>query len=343
MGTKSTTSYDVARRAGVAQSTVSRALRNDPKVAPETRELIQRIARELSYVPNLMARSLITGTNATVAVVVPDLQNPIYPIFIDTIQATLTQRGYLMILLTDRTEGGHESDLEVLKGGIASGTIFMQARIGSTLAEDLVSAGLPLVVLGRDVTAGGSDMVDRVTSDDSHAGRLAADYLYGLGHRHVALLSGPEGIPSIRFREEAFLARLAELGLTGESVMLRRGPIEPSTGQHFAEEVAALKTRPTAILCGTDYMAFGFLERAAHLGLRVPEDVQVLGVGDLPMASWSNFDLTTIQQPLHEMAYTATTLLLDRLEGRRESGPTRLVFPVKLIQRGSTADLETIT
>ncbi|WP_213815338.1 LacI family DNA-binding transcriptional regulator [Glaciihabitans sp. dw_435] len=339
MGPSHATSYDVAREAGVSQSTVSRALRNDPRVSLATRERIREIADTIHYVPNLAAQSLITGHSRSIAVFVADLQNPVYPQLVDAVQSTLSERGYRMLLLSDSTEGSREGDLDALRGGLVAGTLFMQARVNSTLAEDLLQQGLPLVVVSRDVTSSKAEGIDRFVADSSNGGVIIADYLHALGHRRIAAISGPEYIPSILRRDTSFRTRLAELGNPLDESLVRRGPIEHATGLTFGTELLSLPDRPTVIYCGTDYIAFGAIDAANRLGVRIPEDVQVIGYDDLAMASWSMFNLTTVRQPLTEMAVAGTHRLIDRIEGTYVETPERVMFPVNLVERGTTAQL----
>jgi len=330
------TSYDVARAAGVSQSTVSRALRDDPRVSLATRERIRLIATTINYSPNLMAQSLITGVSRSIAVLVADLQNPVYPQLVDAVQTTLNERGYRMLLLSDRSEGERERDVDALRGGLVAGAMFMQARVGSTLAEDLVARGLPLVVIGRDVTSPNAGAIDRFVADGSNGGVLIADYLYGLGHRRIAMIGGPENNPSINFREIAFRARLDELGIPLQPHLVRRGLIDHETGLTQGTELLSLPERPSVVYCGTDYIAYGVIDAANRLGLSIPGDVQVIGYDDLRMSSWSMFDLTTVRQPLLEIATAGTNRLLDRIEGIFTDAPERRVFPVHLVERGTT-------
>jgi len=333
------TSYDVARTAGVDQSTVSRALRNDPRVAEATRTRIHEIAKRLNYVPNLTARSLITGRTNSIAVMVADLQNPVYPQLVEAVQDALSARGYRMLLMADRTEGSREKDLDAIRGGVVSGVIFMQGRVDSPLAGNLVAAGLPLVALGRDIHTPDSQVIDRVLSDHVQGGQLAAQYLHDLGHRRIGLITGPANNPSVLTRERAFLARLHDLDVPDDDIVIRRGLVDADNGLASGTELLRLENPPTAVFCATDYVAFGMIDAAARLGRRIPDDVQVMGYDDLTMSSWSVFNLTTIRQPLAEMGTAAANRLLDRIEGKLTDGPKGNVFPVALVERGSTRAL----
>ena len=328
------TSYDIARRAGVGQSTVSRALRDDPRISQATRDKVRAVAAELGYIPNLTARSLITGSARAVGVLVPDLLNPMYAQFVESIQEVLAERNYRMVLLTDRTEGTRDSGIDVLQGGLVDGTIFMQARLDSDLVDRLVTTGHRLVVLGRDSPH--AHDVDRVVADDVAAGRLAAEHLVAQGNRVLAVVGGPVNNPTSSARETAFTERLGELGISDADITVLHGAAEPHDGELTLASMLRDGALPDAIFCTTDFVALGVLQAAAELGVKVPEDLQVMGVGDMYMTAWKAFELTTIRQPHAAMSRAAATMLLDRIEGLREE-TERIVMPVDLVPRGTTA------
>jgi LacI family transcriptional regulator len=330
------TSYDIARRAGVGQSTVSRALRDDPRISQTTRDKVRALAAELGYIPNLTARSLITGTVRAVGVLVPDLLNPMYAQFVESIQEVLAERNYRMVLLTDRTEGTRDAGIDVLQGGLVDGTIFMQARSDSDLVDTLVAAGHRLVVLGRDIATPNAGEVDRVVADDAAAGRLAADHLVAQGNSVFAVVGGPANNPTSNARESAFIKRLTELGVPGADIAVHHGAVEPHDGEMVLAAMLRNGSVPDAVFCTTDFVALGVLQAAAESGVDVPGDLHVMGVGDMYMTGWKAFGLTTIRQPYADMSRSAATLLLDRIEGLRE-GAERIVKPVELVPRGTTA------
>ncbi|MBG6238436.1 LacI family transcriptional regulator [Mycetocola sp. CAN_C7] len=336
--TNRTTSYDIALRVGVGQSTVSRALRDDPRISQATRDKVRAAAAELGYIPNLTARSLITGSVRAIGVLVPDLLNPMYAQFVESIQEVLAERDYRMVLLTDRTEGMRDAGIDVLQGGLVDGTIFMQARSDSDLVDMLASAGHRLVVLGRDIVtpnAGGVE-VDRVVADDAAAGRLAAEHLLAQGNAVFAVVGGTESNPTSNAREAAFITRLTELGVADGDIAVHHGAVEAHDGEIVLAAMLDSGAVPDAIFCTTDFVALGVLQAAAEAGVAVPETLQVMGVGDMYMTGWKAFGLTTIRQPYADMSRAAATMLLDRIEGQREI-TERVVKPVELVPRGTTA------
>jgi LacI family transcriptional regulator len=333
------TGYDVARAAGVSQSTVSRALRGDTRVVPETRENVLRVARELGYVVNVSARSLITRRTATIAIVSGDLRNPSYPLLVQTLQEQFHARAHRVLLLSDHDEGSgrFEEELDSLRGGLVDGIVYISARTDAAAVADLVDVGLPLVVLNRDVDGELGERVDRITSDNVAGGRLVARHLHERGARRIAVVAGPEDNPSLTRRAAGFADELARRGLSVDPAHVRRGTVSPAFGLEAALELLDVPAdqRPDAVFGQTDYIALGVLDAAGRLGLRVPQDLLVVGYNDLDWAGWSMIDLTTVRQPLAEMARAAAEALFARLDDRGAPQVVRS-FGVELVERGST-------
>ncbi|WP_432542995.1 LacI family DNA-binding transcriptional regulator [Kineococcus sp. SYSU DK002] len=334
------TGYHVARAAGVSQSTVSRALRGDARVVPETRELVLRVAREMGYVVNASARSLITRRTSSVAIVSGDLRNPSYPVIISTLQRSFHAHGYRVVLMSDHEEqsGEFEQNLDGLRGGIVDGIVYVSARTSSPVVADLLDARMPVVVLNRDVDTALGGRVDRMTSDNAEGGRLVARHLHAIGARRPAMVAGPRDNPSLARRERGFRAELSALGLTLPRERVRRGQVDPRTGLEGALSLLGdvpAGQRPDAVFCQTDYIALGVLDAAGRLGLSVPGDVAVIGYNDLDWAGWSMIDLTTVRQPLVEMAEAAAAAMLERIADPDRPRVHR-VFGVELVERGST-------
>jgi len=336
MGNKSVTSYDVARRAGVSQSTVSRALRDDPRVVEGTRLRIQALAKEMGYVPHVTARSLITRKSSTIGVVSGDLHNPSYPTLVNTLQDCFARNDYRVLLLSDRTEGSLEKDILALRGGLVDGVVFISSRLDSPIVSEMIDWKIPLVILNRDVDDRLVGRVDRVTSDNIGGGRLVAENLVAMGHTRIGLISGPLENPSIRLREKGFRDGLDALGVPIDERYIHRGAVDAATGLAGGLALLGGKGRPTAVFCATDYIAYGTLDAAKRLDLEVPGEVSVVGYNDLQQSSWAIFDLTTVRQPLEDMAAAAADLLLARIYGD-ESEAVHRNFDVAWVERGSAA------
>ena len=328
------TSWTVARAAGVSQSTVSRALRGDPRVREETRLRVDQAARRLGYVPNSLAASLASRSTRTVAVIVSDLTNPFFPSLLTPIYDELQIMGYRVVLFTERTDipTGQETLRRLLDRSI-DGVLVTTATLGSRFAVELQQRGLPMVLLNRYID--GLD-VDRVVSDNHGGAVIGGRHLLELGHRRIAVVRGPSNTSTSRDRVAGLSEVLAEGGVPLDPALVREGTFSHQSGYQHTRELLRLPDPPTAIVCGNDVVAFGALDAALSLGVRVPQDVSILGYDDIPMAAWEVFQLTTLRQPMGDMARAAVHMLAERIENAREVGPGReQVFATSLVRRAT--------
>ncbi|MGH3381171.1 MAG: LacI family DNA-binding transcriptional regulator [Actinoallomurus sp.] len=328
----SITSHDVARLAGVSQPTVSRALRDDPRVSVKTRERVRAAAAALSYVPSAAGRSLATRATRRVGVAVSDLTNPFYPYLVAPLHDELERLGYRMMLFTERDEDAVAA--ERLLDQSIDGVVLTTATTDSALPAELARRGLPFVFLNRE---DGADRADAAVVDNSGGAALVAAELARLGHRRVAGIFGPANTSTGRDRELGFRLALAEAGIGLPEARVRRGPFEFATGHRALTDLLAAEPAPTAVFCGNDVIAFGALDAARRTGVRVPEDLTVIGFDDIPMAAWAAFDLTTVRHDLREMARTAARVLVGRITGSTAPSPERVVFPAAMVPRGTHA------
>lgn len=331
---RKTTGHDIAREAGVSQTTVSRTLRNDPRVARETAERVLEVAKRLGYVPDASARSLVTRRTRTVAVVVADITNPFYPQLVEALHEQLGRAGYRMILFNERTDVRGNSGLEVfVNGSGADGAVFLSVTIGPEVTQLLESARIPSVLLNRDA---GEAAVDRVMADHRGGAATVATHLLALGHRRIGLIAGPANTSTSRDREAGFSAALERAGTPLDPLLRRAGEFTHQSGFQWCTELLDRPDPPTAIFCANDVVAFGALDAARRLQIEVPRDVSIAGFDDIPMASWDAFSLTTVRQPLVDMARDAAQLLVRRIEEDDHSEPRRIVFPTHLVVRSTT-------
>lgn len=328
------TSRDIAREAGVSQSTVSRALRRDPRVTEQTQLLVQEVAQRLGYVTNHAARSLKTRRTQTIGVVVADLRNPYFLEIVDALRDELHLAGYRTFLVSDQQGSDDGSELVDLLLGSVDGVVFASAQSADTAATGFADLRMPVVLVNREIEA---RPLDRVLSDYTAGGRLAAEHLVELGHRRIGLITGPSAMAVFRDREDAFRSTLAQLGVPFDERLRREGPFSYEVGEQLGTELMEVPEGPTAIFCADDLVAFGVLDAAQRHGLKVPEDLSVIGYDDLTMAGWDRFGLTTIRQPMDEMARAAARLVLERIGETGDSAePQRQVHPVRLVRRSST-------
>lgn len=328
-GRRGPTSHDVAARANVSQSTVSRALSGDPNVSEVTRQRVIAAAQALHYTADAGARSLITRRTDRVGVVLSNITNPFYPLLVERLDLELARLGYGMILFRHEN-AGDDALVAHVRSRSVDGLIFTSAVLGLSFADRLEDSEIPIVFLNREID---DDRFDRVVSDNVGGGKRAAELLVELGHERIALVSGPADTSTARDRDIGFLATLADRGRPLPSELTTSGPYSHETGADAFARFDQLPDPPTAIFCGNDVIALGVWDAAISAGRRIPQDLSVLGFDDIDMASWDAISLTTVRQPLPKMARTATEMLIERLDGSYEGPGRRRVFPTELIFR----------
>jgi LacI family transcriptional regulator len=321
------TSHDVARVAGVSQPTVSRALRDDPRVARATRERVRAAAEQLGYVASRRGRSLSTRLTGQIAVVVSDLGNPFYMEAVAHLYAVLDAEQTRLVVLTEPPDGAPLTVEQVADGGI-DGVIVTTTLLGSSLPAQLAERGLPTVLLNRAVD---DAVVDVCESENAAGARLVAEQLLDLGHRAIGAIFGPADTSTGRDREAAFRDALAARGAALSDALVRRGPFSHEAGHRGLCELMADDERPTAIFCANDVIALGTLNAARGMGVAVPAELTVFGFDDIEMAAWEVYRLSTIRQDLAALAAAAVRMLRERiadpgLAPRRERIPTQLVL-----------------
>lgn len=329
-GARNATSIDVAREAGVSQATVSRVLNGRTNVSPEVRAQVEAAIAKLGYRPNFSARSLVTNRTRTVGVVVGDLGNTYYVELLQTVSEGLARAGYRTLMLSDR--GGGAQDLAaVLWETDVDGIIVLTSLLAPADEERIASLAVPTVTLGPHRFAG----ADSVTPDNVAGGRLAAEHLLALGHRRIGVVAGPLEAASIAERHAGFVAGLMDAGVTLDPSLVVPGELAHDPAAAATRTLLDAAEPPTAIFCLNDLMGFAALNAVHAAGLRVPDDVSVLGFDDLKMAGWEAFRLTTVRQPIAEMASAAARLLLRRFDDPAAS-PTAEVLPCTFVLRNTT-------
>lgn len=318
------TSHDVARLAGVSQSTVSRALRDDERVSALTRARVRDAAQAVGYVPSQRGRNLSTRRTGQVAVVVGELANPFYMEAIQQLYRALETVGHRMVVIT-------QPSLEQLLDGSIDGAILTTMRRSSSLPAQLVMRGLPIVLFNRISATEG---IDISVSTNERGGQDAAEMLLELEHEEIAAIFGPTDTSTGYDRELGFRHAMAAAGVPLRDALVQHGPFDQETGHTGLRTLWARSRRPTAVFCANDVIALGALNAAAELGIGVPDDLTVIGFDDIDMASWAVFDLTTIRQDLPEMARIAVRQLVERIEDS-ELPPRRGVVETRRVLRGS--------
>ena len=323
------TSHDVARLAGVSQATVSRALRDDPRVSAETRDAVAGAARALGYVRSEIGRSLSTRSTHQIAMVA-DLDNALYPRLVAPLHDALMDRGYRMVVLAER--GDEMAAYSRLLDGSVDGAVLTTSQLRSSLPFMLRSRQFPFVQMNRI-----SDLADAdsVTADNRAGAAAVAALLAQSGHTRIALVAGPDTTSSSRDREAGFRGALEEHGIDLPPRRVARGEFTYDDGSRALRELMSLEDRPTAVFCVTDLLAVGAIHEAHVMGLGVPEDVSIVGFDDLELAAWPGISLTTVSIDFPQMAELAADLILARLTVDKTAPTKHHVLSTELILRGT--------
>ena len=327
------TIVDVAREAGVSVATVSKVINGRYGVAEATSERVLAVIDDLGYESSLVASSLRRKRTGVIGVLVAEFE-PYSAELLKGISAGLAGTGYELMAHAGSTDvhsrsGWERRSLSRLGRTLIDGAIVVTP---SMLITD--QAGIPVVAVDPHTGPDGPATVD---SDNIHGARMAADHLLSLGHRRIAFLGGRPDLRSAQLREEGFRTAFFAAGLTPDPDLMKVGGYHPDLAEAPARELLTMpaETRPTAIFAANDLSALKVLEIAGELGLRVPEDVSVIGYDNVPESASSTPPLSTVAQPLHEMGVTALRILLAMLAGQTIERHVRM--PTELVVRASTA------
>lgn len=322
------TSRDVARLAGVSQPTVSRALRDDARVSTETKQRIRNAARVLGYVPSETGRALSSGRTRRVGLLLTDLENQFYPHIIASMHDELEAHGYQLVLHTETTDTDGVAERLVANG--LDGVILATTTLDSLLPVRLRDRQIPFVYFNRNTP---SVAADAALVDSTRGLTEAADELVARGHRRIAGIFGPANTSTGSWRESVLRSALLAHGIHIPAELTVHGPFDFPTGFDGTHQLLRLQNLPTAIVCGNDVVALGALNAAAERGVRVPDDVSILGFDDLPAASWPIIQLSTVAFDLDQMARAATRLLIARLGAEQQAPYATQVFDSRLVLR----------
>lgn len=333
---KKVTSLDVARRAGVSQSSVSRAFSKTPTestVSDTTRQRILKAAKELGYRPNAIARSLILQRSRIVALLFSYLDNPFYALALEKLCLALQRKGHhALVFIMPNTLIETEETVAELMDYQVDGLITASVELSSDLVALCQQRAVPIVMFNRIQDVPGTSAV---TTDNIEGGRVIARYLVDGGHQRIALLSGWAKASTNRDRELGFNAELAALGR--QIVASARGDFDLPTTAAATRQLfdKPARERPDAVFVTNDYMALEAMGVLRYeLGLRVPEDVSVVGFDDVPRAAAPEFALTTYSQPLEQMVQLSIDLLMRDIMAQ-DPFAQRVALAGRLIERGS--------
>ena len=324
------TSQEVAKRAGVSQSAVSRTFTTGASASKKTVEKVRKAAAELGYRPNVLARAMVSGKSRMIGVVVAYLENQFYPEALEKLSNELQKCGYhVLIFMAKQTAGHIDAVVEEILDYQVDGIIAASVAMSSDLSEKCRAAGVPMVLFNRSQD---DPNMSAVTSDNFSGGRKVAEFLLAAGHKKIGHIGGWQGASTQRDREAGFISALAEAGIALKAQA--KGEFEMEKAAEATREMFA-HDPPEAVFVANDHMALAVLDTLRfELGLRVPEDVSVVGYDDVPAASWPAYNLTTVRQPANRMVTNTVKILLDQIENNAEE-PRRIAIDGPLIVRGT--------
>jgi LacI family transcriptional regulator/LacI family repressor for deo operon, udp, cdd, tsx, nupC, and nupG len=317
---------EVAERAKVSIATVSRVLNKSDKVVPETRAIVEQALQELGYRPSRVARRLRMkdGRAHLVGLIIPDIQNPFYAEIARGVEDAAYANEYALLLCnSDESADKERFYLNVMQAESVDGVVLPPFDETDAAVIELVKSGLPVVCVDRSLAKVKTDLVEV----DNYRGAFeAVTHLLDKGHKHVALIEGRSQVSTSRERRRGYLDALDARGIAPRKELMRAGDFKQDSGRVLANELLALRRPPTALFVCNNLMTVGALGALHQRGLRVPQDVAVVGFDDLPWAEALDPPPTVVRQPAYEVGRQAMELLLKRI-----MEPTRPAVTVRLL------------
>jgi LacI family transcriptional regulator len=324
----------VAERAGVSVTTVSHALNGTRFVSEQARAKVQEASNALGYVPSEVARWLKHNTTRTLGMLVPNNSNPYFAEIIRGVERRCHAAGYSLLLCNSDDDGERQADhLRVLAERRIDGLVLVGAGDDAQIAAGCAGLRIPLVLVDREIDSIAADLVE---VDHAAGGDMATAHLLSLGHRRVACIGGPARLRPSQQREAGWRRALARAGIEPRAAELERGAFDAPGGAEAMTRLLNSRKPPTAVFVCNDLMAIGALHAAHEAGVRVPEDLSVIGFDDIELAAYTRPPLTTIAQPKEAIGIGAAEMLLERLRAGR-SEPGRLILQPELRLRASCA------
>lgn len=337
------TIYDIAKEAKVSPATVSRVLNRQGNVRNETAQKVLKVAKARKYSPNAMARSLRTKRTSLIGLIIPDIENPIYPAPVRGIQDVANQKDYSVIIhSTDSNERKEIETIRRLTAAGVDGLIINISESSSLLVEEisrLRQKALPIVALGPWHP---ELEIDCVSVDNQHGAYLATEHLLKLGYRRIAIILGPKGNLSSRERFLGYEKAMDDYCVELSNELIADGNFKMGSGYKATKKLLEGCQRPEAIFSVNDVMALGTMKALEEEGFRIPEDVAVIGFDDIELAALSKPSLSSVAQPKYETGKIAAELLFEQIEGSPSRGKYYSVEP-NLVIRQTTLKVKEMT
>jgi LacI family transcriptional regulator len=326
---------DIARQAGVSRSTVSRVVNDHPNVREGVRKRVLEVIRSTGYHPNAAARTLASQRSWMIGLVLPRsvssfFTDPYFPHLTRGIAQACNQYNYTLgLFLISSTKDEDKIFPRVSRTGLLDGILVQSGQVGDQLIDRLVNSSMPLVIAGRPFH---SDKVSYIDVDNANASSNAVSHLIRLGRKHVGTISGPSNTTVGIDRQAGYVRALTERGLMVDDSLIAEGDFTEAGGYYAMQRL--LPAKPDAVFAASDTMAFGAMRAARDAGLRIPEDIALVGFDDLPLAALSDPPLTTVRQPVYQFGLKAVEILIELVENGVEPA-RRFIMDTELIIRDS--------
>ncbi|MEX0447389.1 DNA-binding transcriptional regulator CytR [Xenorhabdus sp. SGI246] len=327
------TMKDVAKVAGVSTATVSRTLMNPDKVSAHTRQKVENAVLEVGYYPHNLAKNLRRNESRAILVIVPNISDPFFNESIRGIEETAAKHGYLVLIGDCKHQQQQEhAFINLLITKRIDGMILLGSNVPFDVSKEEQKNMPPMVMANEFAPELGLPTVhiDNLTSAFN-----ATHHLQKIGHKRIACITGPDTMPLCQYRLQGYIQALRRTGVPIRDEYIVRGDFTHESGAESAEILLSLPEPPSAIFCHSDVMAIGAMWQAKKMGLKLPEDLSIVGFDNINMAQYSEPPLTTVAQPCYEIGHNSMLLLLEQLQGRMVSKGSRLL-DAELLIREST-------
>ncbi|OXX73087.1 LacI family transcriptional regulator [Vibrio sp. V19_P1S1T109] len=325
------TSKDVAKLAGVSQSTVSRVFVQGSSVSDKTKQKVFEAAKALNYRPNAFARSLTTNESKLIGLVFPDADYPIHMKTLQLISTELQKMGYSAVLIPWQVDGDDQHSIPNIFQYRVDGVIAASATFNKSLYEECEEFNIPIVQYARVVEGTKSSYV---VSDNYEAGQQAAQLLNDNGMTNVVYLTGEVPTFTNDERQTGFSSEFEDL--TGKAPRIVEATYDYASSLNKIREMLTDKNRPEALFCATDNLAMALMDVARiECGIRIPQDLQVIGFDNIPQAEWLSYQLTTFRQDFRRLARECVKIIVDQINNKNSS-LVKMMVPAKLIERNTT-------
>jgi len=324
---------DIAEKAGISYPSVSRALSGKPGVSSKTREKVLKIAKEMNYQPNALARSLVQNRTSTIGLIIPDILNPYFPEIAKGVEDEAHSKDLSVFLCNSDWDGNREEAyINQLIANRVDGIIIFPTSSGNiSEIRRIAGKNLPVVILGSSLT---EDVSVSISTDDVLGAKLSVAHLLNKKYNKLAFIGGKPGLSSVEDRLSGFKKAHENFGLSVENKMIVESGFTFDSGYRAMNDLLDKEQIPDAVFAENDIIALGVIQALRTRGLKIPEDIAVSGFDDIPMAAMAGIDLTTVRQPKYEMGKMAVSELYSILQGESDHNVNkRLVLEPKLIVR----------